>query len=351
MSHAAEPPRTPRPRTFLWTLLVAFGAFAIVAAALFRFYLPGQVIKFPLNEHEIMTLQGTGVNYFSAAKLTEITGVTMQATYTVKGTAADAKATGKPGVAFWRSFTSVRDITNHVQFQYAYTQFAFDRRTGVLVSYRGNEVGDKRGIHVSGQGFVWPFGTDKHNYQLFDTTALRAYPARYTGTATTAGIRTYRFVESVPGQQVGTQAVPGSLIGVKAASVTLPEFYTAVNTYYVDPVTGNPLKISQAQRLTLRDNSGVTKLVLFDGRLTTTPASLREVADLDRTGLSKINMITTTIPLAGLILGVLLLGLGLYLRTRSRGLRPAEVRSADEPPGNHTGRRLHLLGMSGRSHS
>lgn len=317
MRHAAEPPDAPpKPHAFLWSLLIALGAFAIVAAALFRFYVPGQVVKFPLSEYEIMTLQGTGTSYFSAARLTELSGVTMQATLTIKGDAARAKATGNHDLAFWRSFTSVRDITNHAQFQYSYTQFAFHRQTGRLINCCASGVDGKRGIGQGGQGYVWPIGTQRHSYTVFDTTALKSFTARYAGQATTAGITTYRFAETVPGQQIGMQTIPGSLIGLKAASVTLPEYYTAVKTYWVDPVTGNPLKVGQDERLTLRDDSGVTRLVLFDGRLTTTPASVRTVAASDRADLRKIGLITGIIPLTGLILGILLLAAGLLLRRR-----------------------------------
>ena len=86
----------------------------------------------------------------------------------------------------------------------------------------------------------------------------------------------------------------------------MPEFYTAVNTFWVDPVTGNPLKISQNQTLTLRDQAGTTRLVLFRGNLTTTPASLRSVAAPDRANVSKIRMIGTIIPLISLGLAVVL---------------------------------------------
>lgn len=321
---APPPAVTPRRPRVLWLVLAGLSAFFLVIAALFAFWAPGQLIRFPLNYYEIRTLQASGASYFSAAKLNELSGVTMRATYTVRGDVARSKALGNSGQAVWQSFLAVRDVTHNAPFQYTYQQLAFDRRTGELVSWPGTMVGPHHGVPVSGQGFVWPFGTQKHSYKLFDPNLLKAVTARYTGTATTAGIATYRFTEVVPATKIGTRTLPGSLIGSAAASVTLPEYYAAVNTYWVDPVTGDPLKISQNQTLTLRDQAGnTTRLVLFRGTLTSTPASLRTVAAADRANLSKIRMIGTIIPLTALGMGVLLLA-GAVLAARRR---PASARA------------------------
>jgi len=310
-------------------LLAALGVFALVLAALFRFVLPGQVVKFPLNEYEIMTLQGHGVSYFSVKQLTELSGVTMRATYTVKSD--PVKPTRDPDSAVWQTFTSVQDLTNHAPFQYTYLRLALDRRTGRIVPWAGNKLGKSHLAGATGQSFVWPINSGRHRYAVFDSTARRAMPARYAGTATDAGIATYRYIESVSGLRIGSQTVPGSLIGAKAASVVLPEFYTATITYFVDPVTGDPLKISENELLTLRNPAGATKLVLFRGQLTTTPASVRTVAALDRPGLKKIQFLGTIIPIGALVIGVAALGAWLWLSIRRRPDAGAPAEELTEP--------------------
>ena len=40
-------------RRVLGVVLTGLGAFFLVVALLFRFYMPGQVIKFPLNEYSV----------------------------------------------------------------------------------------------------------------------------------------------------------------------------------------------------------------------------------------------------------------------------------------------------------
>ena len=46
-------------RRVLGVTLTGLGAFLLVLAAMCRFYLPGQVVKFPLNEYSVSSLSGT----------------------------------------------------------------------------------------------------------------------------------------------------------------------------------------------------------------------------------------------------------------------------------------------------
>ena len=58
-------------------------------------------------------------------KLIPLTGVTMEATYTIKGNAA----AGSDSTAVWNQFLYVYDHTNKLPFQTMTRTFAFDRRT------------------------------------------------------------------------------------------------------------------------------------------------------------------------------------------------------------------------------
>lgn len=63
--------------------------------------------------------------------------------------------------------------------------------------------------------------------------------------------------------------------------------------------------------MTLRDSSGATRLVLLQGTLATTPASVSAVAAPDRSNLGKIAMSKVIIPATGGIRGMILLAAGL----------------------------------------
>jgi len=317
-------------RRVIGPVLTGLGVFFIVLALLTEFYLPGQAIKFPLNEYSKSTLLAQGANYFSPKDVSELSGVTLQVTNTVKGDVSAAKATGNSNVAVWQSFGAIEDITNHtpVSIPANPNLLAFDRVTGVLVPWSGNSVGGKH-VTVSGQGYVWPLGAKKQSYQVFDTSLLKPVTFTYQGTATTDGVATYAYAANVSSQQVGTQSLPGSLVGMSASEVTLPEFYSVQETYYVDPVTGAPLSVNENVQQVLKDSSGTTRLVLLSGDFKSTAASISSAVSTDNKSRNEITLATLIVPIVAGLLGIILLVVGLVL-SRSRP-EDEEYEDADEP--------------------
>ena len=319
-------------RRVLWPVLTGLGVFFIVIALMFWFVVPGQVVKAPLNEYTVSTVQGTGLSYFSAAQLQELSGVTMRGTETVEGDVAAAKASGSD-VAVWKAFTALEDVTNHQPFQYSSQSLAFDRKTGVLVNCCGEFIDSNHHPHVSAQGYLWPFNAQKQNYQVFSTTLLKPVTFRYVGTATTDGVPTYRFSSQVSNQQIGTQTLPASLLGMSGGEVTLPEFFTGTTTYWVDPVTGAPLQALESQRITLQDSTGATRLVLLDGTLASTAASVRNGIATDKSYRTKIQLVKVILPIVAVIIGVIALAAGLVL-SRSRTEDETAGHADDDEDGN-----------------
>jgi len=308
-------------RRVVWSVLTGLGVFFIVLALLSRFFVPGQAVKFPLNEVSKTTLQATGASYFSPRFITEESGVTLQTTNTTLGdvAAAKSKGLGSSHVAVWRLYSAVEDITNHtaVSIPAAPNVLAFDRKTGALVPWSGNSV---NGTHVNvtsdEQGPLFPLGTKKHDYKVYDTTLKKPVLFTYKGITSTDGVATYVFAANVSAQQVGTQTLPGSLVGMTASEVTLPEFYSAKEIYYVDPVTGVPLSVNQNVQETLQDSTGTTRLVLLSADFQTTPDSVAKAVSRDNGGATAISLLDVTVPIVGGLLGVVLLGAGLVLSRR-----------------------------------
>ena len=295
-------------------VLAGLGAFLIVLAVVLPTWIVGQVVKFPLNEYQTATLAASNASYFSATSLTERTGVNLQATYTIKGDGA----AGTSSTAVWNEYSYVYDRTNHYAVQQMTRRFAFDRKTGQLTMCCGANVNGDSSVQQRGLvGYVFPFGTKKQTYQVFDTTLNKPVPFPYAGTADVRGITTYKFTEDVAPTQVATQTVPGSLVGMSAASVTLPEYYEIHLTYYVDPVTGALVNVQEHQTMSLRNPStGAQALLLFDADLKVTPSSLTMIVKLDTDGRSKLTQLTVILPLALGIAGVTALVSGLILGRR-----------------------------------
>ena len=299
--------------------LAGLGAFLIATALVLHTFLIGQLLKFPLNEYHASTLRAVGASYFSPTTLKEVSGATIVVTGTVKG---DGPA-GNSSTAVWNGFSYLYDVTNSAQVRIQTRRMAFDRRTGQLVSCCRASIDGNTAIHQSGLlGLVFPFGTQPKTYQVFDVNLLKPAPARYEGATMIDGIRVYRFVEHVPATQIGTQTLPGSLVGMNAASVTLPEYYTATNTYWVDPVTGGALDVTQDERLVLDDAAGAQRLVLFDADMIMTPQSVRSTVQLDQPGSRDIGLIRTTIPLASGLTGIAALIAGIILARKGRDDQP-----------------------------
>lgn len=317
-------------RRVIGLTLAGLGAFLLVAAVLLRTYVGGQVIKFPTSEYVKTTLVGNNVSYFSPTMVKPVSGATMEVTDTVKGDAA----AGTSSTAVWNEFTYLYDLTNSAVFQYSTRRTAFDRRTAQIVGCCGENIDGNSSIRQYGlSGYVWPFGTQQTTYQVFDPNVGRPMPYRYEGTATIDGIRAYRFVEQVPPTRAGSQTLPGSLVGSPGKkSVTLPEYYTATNTDWVDPETGAVLDVNQRQKFTLRDATGAQRLLLFSGDLAMTPESIGTAVNLDTTGRKALSLFEVVIPLVAGLVGIAALITGILLGRRRPGEQPDEAGVEETEP-------------------
>ena len=296
-------------------VLAGLGTCLIVFAVLMPTWVSSRVLKFPLNEYATATLTASNASYFSPTKLTELTGVNMEATYTIKGNAA----AGSSSTAVWNQFISVYDQTNKLPFQTMTRTMAFDRRTAQLINCCGSNVNGDSSVEQSGiVGYVFPIGTQQQTYNVFDTSLNKPMPFDFAGTNTVNGIQAYRFTEVVSPTQNGTQVVPGSLVNMTQASVVLPQYYEMRLTYWIDPDTGALLNATQHETLTLRNPQGVPALLLFDANLAMTPASVNGLVALDNSQRSKMTLVTTILPLVTGIVGVILLIVGILLARRPR---------------------------------
>jgi MFS family permease len=293
---------------FVLTLL---GAFLLVLAVLLRFWVVPANLKIPLNTYKVAHLTGTG-SYLSHSTGAELVGVPVSVTTTTKG---DVLA-GNGSTAVYDVFSSVEDVTNHVPISYYGYREAFDRTTSQIVRCCGEYITSPSGQHISvpmsGLALTWPFGTQKQTYTIFDVTPAKPEPIRYEGTGIVDGIAVYRFVEHVTSVPFGTpQQVPDSIAGLPGSgSATLHEYYSATNTYWVDPETGAPLNTTQNQQVVLGSSAAHPNLVATDLTLAETPSTVNSVVQTDVSYSNKINLAKNVLPLIGLIVGLVLLALG-----------------------------------------
>lgn len=291
-------------------VLAGLGTVLIVIAVVLPTYIAPSVIKWPLNKYRAVTLTAANASYFNAQKLSVVSGVTIEANYTFQGDGAK----GTPSTAVWNEFNYVHDVTNNVQIQLGTRTFAFDRKTAELVNCCGASVNGNPNVHQTGiVGYAFPIGTKQQTYLVYDVTAGKAEPFRYSGTATVGGIQTYKFHENV---------APTPATGEPVSSN-----YQNDVVYYVDPETGIPLKITEHEIVTQQS----PVVTLFDASLATTSASISELVSQDNTSRQQISLLRTTLPLGSGILGVVLLIIGVFLGRPGPRDEVAAVPSAPDP--------------------
>jgi MFS family permease len=292
-------------------VLTLLGAFLLLVAVLLRFWVVPANIKDPLNTYKVAHLTGTGSYINSSGQ--QVTGVNVEVTTTTQGDVA----AGTSGVAVYDVFSSVQDVTNNKPISYFGYREAFDRKTAEIVRCCGEYITTPAGKHISvpmsGLAVTWPPGAQAQTYTIFDVAPAKPEPIRYAGTGTVDGISVYRYVESVKSVEFGSpQQVPASFVGLPGkGTVTAHEYYTATNTYWVDPETGAPLDVTQDQQVVLGTSPTNVGPVASSLKLAETPSTIRSVVSTDIHYRNEINLAKNTLPVTGLILGLILIAIGL----------------------------------------
>jgi hypothetical protein len=305
-------------------VLVFIGLFLLFFGLFERFYAYPRLKKAPLDQESQPVAVGTGT-YFNRSKLREVPGAQLKNVRTVKG---DPKA-GTEEVAVWDSFVSTVDMADGGVIQATQERVALDRVTAQSVNCCGENP------RHQGLTLKFPFDTKKQSYQFWDGPAGRALPAVYTREETIQGVKVYRFEQRIDRLTLGTQEIPGSLAGdPSVASVQTNIVYSNVKTIWVEPATGIIVKGQQALSQVLEPTSGGGKvLTLLDGVLTYDDATVRANAKDASDAASQLRLLSTILPVAALVVGLVLLVVGLLLLRAPEGRRVRQVEGESHPAG------------------
>ncbi|MCP2335137.1 DUF3068 domain-containing protein [Actinomadura rupiterrae] len=300
-------------RRSLGLVLVVLGAFLATLAPLIRFYVSSQVIQAPLNRYERVRLEAANASVFDMATLKVRKGMTLVADTTIRG---DVKANGGNGrIAVWDSSTTITDKSTGKQIDLQAFRMAFDRRTAQLVNCCAANVGGDVNVKMFGYGLLYPIAdVHRRDYPFYDTTTRRTLPMKYTGDEELNGIDTYKFVQQVPLAKVETMDVklPGDMLGLgkNAYPQHVDRYFEAVNTQWVDPRTGIPVKHEQKITQSLRTRDGTGKLIVADADMITVPADQKALAKLSNDSAMEIAWTRIYGPVLALVAGLGMLGAG-----------------------------------------
>ncbi|MET0448100.1 MAG: DUF3068 domain-containing protein, partial [Aeromicrobium sp.] len=306
------------------TVALFLGAFVLVLAALSKFYMYDRLAVVPMNNTSTSlaaTADGDDAEYLDAAAGLKITNGPLANTKVVTGDVKASKAASKAldkDVTVW----DIYDCTDKPTFDCGsgetalsatFDRVAFDRNTGEAVSYEDTksdadgeqvEPGDFKGLY-----FKFPFDAQKKTYQFWDGTLRKATPAKYVGEGDVKGMKVYKYEQTIAPVKTGTIDVPGSLIGSDETTVTADRIYSSVSNYSVDPVTGVILYGQTAQDSYL-ELDGERVLTTTKATLGYTDANVKANVDEYKSKATLLTAIKSTIPIGGLVLGIILLIVG-----------------------------------------
>lgn len=308
----------------LWgPVLLGLGVFLLVTAGMLRFFVTDRLLVTPIDQYAQTVAPGPGT-YFDAGALQERSGDLV------------ARRTLKADVAASNDRTAVWDVSVVLEtgdgtfVRATIDRVATDRKTAEAVNCCGEAV-DSQPVRHAGVSYKFPFGTEKRDYQLWDPNSAKAYPAKYVSEEKVQGLTTYKFIQTIPGFQLRTQDVPGTLVGESTPTFTAPVWYTNTRTVWVEPDTGVIVKGNEQNRTTLRNSVGEDRVVVVQFDLTFDDATQRNQANLARDGISQIRLVTIWLPLICLVLGVILVAAGAIVIRAADRSRPASPEPQPEP--------------------
>ncbi len=323
--------------------LVGLGAFLVVLAALSRFYAYDRLAVVPLDYKITTVSDGPGATVFDIGQQKEVT-VDLQSTRRVLGDIrASEKASDDEGkdLAVWETFVVTNDQgavidEKHPPRAVTHDRVVFDRNTGAAVdccghflsstadSESGEEIRDIE-TTITGQYFKLPFHTEKRTYQFWDGALQDATDLEYQDTDTIKGLTVYKFQQEIEATDVGDIEAPASLFGLPGdGNVTLDRIYANTRTLWVEPETGVIIKGQEEQHV-VAEYQGDEVATLTDVLIAYNDQTQSKLVDEYAPKATLLKAVRVWVPIAGLVLGLLLVAGGVWLVLRDR-------RRVDQPP-------------------
>lgn len=377
-------------RTKLGAVLIGIGVFSLVLAGLAKFYVYDKVAVAPLDQNASsadgaedppsVSIGNDGTIFSVAAGLREIqTDVT--STRNTVGQVTDSEelndATGE-NLAIYETFSYSTDSSDII-LSGTFDRVIFDRTSGEtfdcpddvadlcdektgstiteetlqqLVEEQGAEnpanlqatmddielvrAGDEGFDGFEGQYFKMPFNTQKQTYQWWDGSIKQATNMEFVEEEEIEGLTTYKFEQVIPPTDIADQELPASVTGL-ADDVLADRMYSNTRTLWIEPETGAIIR-AQEEQLTTFDYEDEPLITATDVTIGYDEATVENNVDKYSSLALQLKLVRVWVPILGLILGILLIGIGVFLavsgrdgRDGSAGRRKAQSAPEREP--------------------
>lgn len=309
-------------RRWIGLVLIGLGVALLVLAPMVKFYAVPQLAVAPLDLDPADPSLNSGVaeKLLDLATLTERTNVPLTSTrFTKADVAASQQGGGNLGV--YESFSRVNDDKG--QLVTAGTErYAFDRTTNILTTGSGSNVD---GVPITEEQIAddaimplkLPFFVDKSkSYNYFDTSLGKGFPVSFTEETAIDGLTVYKYEATIPPTQIGEQEGVGALVGSDDPAFKAGRFYANHRILFVEPLTGQVVNGSEDQLQTLRGPDGTDKITIIKGKLGFTEQASADAVAEAKTNSSKLKLVSSTLPIAALVGGLVFLTIGILLARR-----------------------------------
>ena len=233
-------------------ILLALAVFFAALSPLLRWYAFPRLAKIPAGQYQDMVLEAkdaTLIDYNDGMKAKKVPKVTI--VQTLKGNVEESERierTAGRDVVVWDGLSYVQGPDGKMVSRIP-ERYIFDAHTQEPVHATGEMV-DGTPVRREGLEFKWPFRTEKRDYEYFDAQARVTAPIHYKGTERFRGLEVYYFEQTVPWTKVPLpKRMPVEGVTPQTvAAMGMERWYTTKRMFWVDPVTGAPVKGEEAHR-------------------------------------------------------------------------------------------------------
>ncbi len=311
-------------------VLIGLGVALLVLAPMLKWYAAPRLLLAPLDQFSETVSEASDVTYLDIGALEVRTGRDFVATRTVRGDVAAGDGNRAVYDVFVKIIDPDKPGTGEEQLVSANTdRVAFDRATSEAINCCDENLNGDPTEH-EGIEYKFPFGTEQKTYRYFDTSIAAATDMAFVQESELEGLTVLEFEQTIEPTKIAELDVPGTLVGSDEQTLTVDRMYSNVRHVWVEPVSGVIVKGAESQLATLNDGDEEL-LTITEVDLVFNDATVQAQAKTAEEVIGQARLVTTTGPLVAGVLGVVLLGLGIFLARaprddveRARGRRAAE---------------------------
>ncbi|WP_431868205.1 DUF3068 domain-containing protein [Nocardiopsis eucommiae] len=293
-------------------VLIALGVFCLALAPMMRTWMSSSLMKTPLDYYN-PTVNVGEITYFNIEDVELVEDADVEAHSTIR---ADV-ASSTDDVVVWDQFTWIKDAETDFGISSTNRRAGHDRVTGELVDCCDAMINDEA-VQQSGQGWKFPFFTEQRDYDFFETTVQEVVPMEFEGVEEVDGVEAYKFVQTVEPTVIDERELPRSVAGLEGdGDVVGDETFSIVRTYWIEPVSGSPIDMSEEHHRTVVVD-GEEVLTLLSGELRFDDATRAAAIENSEQARTVLPLLHTTLPLGALVLGAGFVGIAVVLLVTGR---------------------------------